>query len=88
MIADRRLRGLARKRNRNILIVMVMLVAIQMWIIHGLRAPGLARLATVSVGLAAGIAALVLAKMLVQRKDDGTAEEQGAEERIQLLKLK
>jgi hypothetical protein len=46
------------------------------------------RLAVVFVGVAAGIAALDLARMLTtQKPDEGTVDAGGSKERIQSLKL-
>ena len=88
MIADRRLRGPARKRSRNMLIVIVVLVAIRYGILKVYGGGTAYRIAVLFVGIAAGIAALVLTKMLITRQEDaGAVDPDGVQEQIQSLKL-
>jgi uncharacterized membrane protein len=90
--ASKRLHGQQKERSRNILIVMVVLVAIQFGIPRVLGSRGADRF-TVFVDFAAGIAALVLITMLVDREPEGTVDASGAvdangsKEQIQSLKL-
>ncbi len=86
IIASRRLRGMEKKRGRNILIVMVILVAMQSWIREVFANLQAIRLAAFFVGVAAAVAALLLVRMLITQKDRA-ADAQGAEEQVQSLKL-
>ena len=88
IFAAKRLRDQAGRNSRNIFIAMVVLVAIRI-LIQRVFGVGLAyRLAVVFVGVAAGIAALVEARMLLaQKAGDDALDAHGAEERIQSLRL-
>ncbi len=91
--ADRRLHGAAKKRNRNILFAIAILVAIRFAVRFAFG--GVAyRFAVLFVGVVAGIAALVVAQMLITQKPGGNGgnEDEPAvaddrESRIQSLKL-
>jgi|SRR5208283_4927481 len=85
-IADRRLHGGEKKLNHAILIVIAVSVAVRIWILHALGGRAY-RLAVVVFGVAAGIAALIVAKMLMSQTQDGEAEVGESKERIQSLKL-
>jgi hypothetical protein len=88
VLASRRLRGPENKRSWSVLIVMAVLVAIERWIREASGNPLANRLAVVVVGIAAGIAALVLTRMLIAKKAyEGTADAHDAEEHIQSLNL-
>jgi hypothetical protein len=90
IIADRRLRGAARKRSRNILIVTAALIAVRIGVQRVLGIGLVYRLSVMIVGIAAGISALVVAQMLVTQGREGEDEAVVAEEgkeRIQSLKL-
>jgi hypothetical protein len=88
IFASRRLRGRAKKLNHGILIVMVVLVAVRITI-QRVFGGGLAyRSAVVVVGITAGVAALIVAKMLItQESGDEAVAVDDKEERIQSLKL-
>ena len=86
IIGSMRLRGMAKKRSRNILVVMVILVAMQSWIREVLGNLQAIRWAAVFVGIAAAVAALFLATMLIRQKDDRADDAQDTEEHIQSLK--
>ncbi len=84
--ADRRLRGAARKRNKHILWAMAVLIAVRIWTGH--KFGGLAFLfGGIFVGAAAGVAALIVATMLVSREPGDEAGVAEGKERIQSLKL-
>ena len=88
IFAEKRLGGREKKRSSTILIVMVILVAVRIGIRVVFGSGPAYRLAVISVGIAAGIAALVLAKMLIEQKETNGTDTQGAEEQIQTLKLR
>jgi hypothetical protein len=87
IFASKRLHGQQEARSRNILIVMGVLVAIQFGIPRVLGSRGAGRFLTVLVDVAAGIAALLLIKMLVDREAEGTVDASGSKEQVQSLKL-
>jgi hypothetical protein len=86
IIASRRLRGGSKTLNHEILIVIAGLFAGRI-AIHWFFGGGLAyRAAVMIVGIAAGIAAVVVAKMLVtQEPGDEAIAVDGKDERIQSL---
>jgi hypothetical protein len=87
VFAAKRLRGKEQKRSTNILIVMVVLVAIRIGIRVFFGSSLAYRFAVMVVGIAGGISALVLAKMLIDPKEFEGSDTQGAEEHFQSLKL-
>ena len=88
IVASRRLRGRERKRSAKILAVIVTLIATRFFVRFAFGGGQTYRLAVVCVGVAAGIAALDLARMLIAHKEDaGTVDGDGAQEQIQSLKL-
>jgi uncharacterized membrane protein YhhN len=86
IVASRRLRGGEKKLNHVILIVMAVLIAVRIWIQHAFGGQ-VYRLAVLLVGIAAGIAALIVAKMLMSQTPGGETEAADSEERIQSMKL-
>jgi hypothetical protein len=86
IVADRRLRGVARKRSRNILIAIAVLVAIREAVKHFLGG-WVYRFVVTIVGIAAGIAALIVATMVATQGPGGEAVAGDKEERVQSLKL-
>ena len=88
IVAAGRLRGEAKKRCGNVFWVIAVLAAVRISIRYALGGGLIYRLAVVFVGVAAGIAALDLARMLAtQKPDKGTTDAVGSKERIQSLKL-
>ena len=88
IVAARRLRGEAKKHCDHVFWLIAILAAIRISIRYALRGGLMYRLAVVFVGVAAGIAALDLVRMLVtQPPDEGTVDAGGGKERIQSLKL-
>jgi len=88
LVGSGRLRGQQKKRSGNIFWVIAALVAIRLLIRFALGDGLIYRLAALFVGIAAGTAALDLARMLItQRPDDRTADAGGSEERIHSLRL-
>ncbi len=87
IVASRRLRGKEKELNHVILIVMAMLIAIRIavrWAFGGQAY----RLAVMIVGIAAGVAALIVAKMMItQKAHDQTEDGNGGDEGIRSLKL-
>ena len=71
--AAKRLQNVDKRRSRDIFIVMAVLFAFRVGADSVLRSRDVHRLGTVVVGMAAGIAALVLAKMLVEQKQSDEA---------------
>ena len=86
-VAVLRLRGAARDWNRVILVAMVLLVAARMTVRYFFG--GLAyQYSVMIVGLAAGVASLIVAKMLITRKAGNEAVDvDSSKDRIQPLKL-
>ena len=84
MVASSRLQGEAKKRNHSILIAMAVLMAIRI-AVRQLFGSLVYRCAVIIVGLAAGVAALIVARMLIaQNRSDLKTDKQ---DRIQSLKL-
>jgi heme A synthase len=88
IFAEKRLQGREKKRSSTILIVMVILVAVRIGIRVVFGSGPAYRLAVTFVEIAAGIGALVLAKMLIEQKKTEGSYTQGADEQIQTLKLR
>jgi hypothetical protein len=90
IVASSKLHGDAKKRSRNILIVMAVLIATRIWIRQVFGAGLAYRFSVVVVGIAAGIAALIVAKMLITREpsdEDEAASLTDGKSGIQSLKL-
>jgi hypothetical protein len=88
IIAAGRLRGEAEKHGGNVFWVVAVLAVIRISIRYALGGGLIYRFAVVFVGIAAGIAALDLARLLItQQPAKGTVDAGGSEERIQSLKL-
>jgi hypothetical protein len=85
-VASKRLRGGEKTLNHVILIVMAVLIAVRIWLQHAFGG-WVYRFAVLFVGIAAGIAALIVAKMLISQTPGGEAEAADREERIQSLRL-
>jgi asparagine N-glycosylation enzyme membrane subunit Stt3 len=88
LVTAKRLRGHTKKRSDSIFLVIAVLAAIRISLRFALGRGLIYRFAVVFVGIAAGLAALDLARMLLtQKPDDGTVDSNRSEERIQSLKL-
>jgi asparagine N-glycosylation enzyme membrane subunit Stt3 len=88
IVAAGRLRGEAKKHGGKAFWVIASLAAIRFSIRYALGGGLMYRLAVVFVGVAAGVAALDLARMLAtQKPDDAAVDAGGSKERIQSLKL-
>jgi len=88
IVAAGRLRGEAKKHGGHVFWVIAILAAIRISIRYALGGGPTYRLAVVLVGVAAGIAALDLARMLATQKPDEVTVDAGVrKERIQSLKL-
>jgi cation transport ATPase len=85
-VASKRLNGREKKLNGAVLIVIAILVAVQIWIQHAFGGL-LYRFAMLFVGVAAGVAALVVAAMLIEQPPRDRSAEAGSNDRIQSLKL-
>ena len=84
LIAYRRLHGRDKELNHLVVIVMVVLVAVRFWIHY--RFGGQAyRLAVLIVGVAAGVATLVVVKMLISQSPDDKDGAIGNKDRIESL---
>jgi hypothetical protein len=86
VIASKRLRGGEKKLNHAMLVVIAILELARIWVRHAFGSQ-VGRLAGLFVGLLAGIAALVVAKMLLSQTPSDGAEEVGGDDRIQSLRL-
>jgi len=86
IIAIKRLRGGMKKLNHAILIVILVLVWVRIWIRHAFGGH-IYQLTVIFVGIAAGIAALTVAKMLISQTPSDEAEAGHSGDRIQSLKL-
>jgi hypothetical protein len=87
LIADRRLSGGEKKLNQILLILIAGLVGVGIWTRHAFGGQ-MHRLAVLVAGIAAGIAALIVAKMLItQKPGDRDVDADNSDEQIQLLKL-
>jgi hypothetical protein len=88
-VASKRLRGREKKINHAILIVFAGLVGVRFWTRYAFGGQ-VYRLTVLFVGIAAGVAALIVAKMLISQKPrEGRDEDEsiGSDDRIQSLKL-
>jgi len=87
VVATGRLCGGAKKHAGLVFSVVAVLVAIRIAIRYVLGSGLMYRMAVVFVGVAAGVAALDLVRMLATQEPDVGAVDAGAKERIQSLKL-
>ncbi|HZW91574.1 MAG TPA: hypothetical protein VFF64_01250 [Candidatus Eremiobacteraceae bacterium] len=81
IIASKRLRGGEKKLNHVILIMMAVLVAVRIWTRHAFGGQ-VYRFAVLFVGVAAGIAAVVVAKMLMSQAPGEKAEAVGSDDQF------
>ena len=88
IFASRRLRGGARTLNHVILIVMAALTAVRIGILRFFGGGLVYRSAVMVGGIVAGVAALIVARMLIVQEPGNEAVAVGdKEERVQSLKL-
>ena len=64
ILAERRLEGDYKKRSRPVLISVLVATMIQGWIDGAFENPAASRMALLAVGVVAGVATVVLARML------------------------
>jgi hypothetical protein len=86
LIASKRLHGREKTLNHVVLLVVAGLVGVRIWIGYTIGGQ-VYRLAVLIVGVAAGIAALLVLKMLLSPSQSDRNEVSGAEDGIQSLKL-
>jgi hypothetical protein len=88
LVAAKRLGGRAKKRSGVTFWVVAVLAAFRMFAWYVLRGGLIYRFAVLIVGIAAGLAAIDLARMLIVSQEGArTVDGDSAEERIQSLKL-
>jgi hypothetical protein len=85
-LASKRLRGREKTLNHVVLLVIAALVAVRIWIRYAFGGQ-VYRWAVLVVGVAAGIATLIVAKMLTSQTPADEDEVAAGEDRIQSLKL-
>jgi hypothetical protein len=85
-VASKRLRGREKTLNHIILLVIAALVVVRIWIGYAVGGQ-IYRLTVLIVGVAAGIAALIVVKMLISHAPAGGNDGSAGEDRIQSLKL-